>query len=162
MMAPLKGYMKKAVAASVVLAAAASCHWGDTCYHRYSPVGDGWGKTDTVRFDLPDLKAGETYRLYVDVRYAGTYPYRDLWLLVEHNVADSLKMSADTLRCRLYGEDGLPSGKGITGLYEVEIPSVRMVADGSRAAVVRLSHCMAGDRIDDIVDIGIRLGRSTP
>ncbi len=151
--------IKKAAVASVMLATAASCHWGGTCYHRYSPVGDGWSREDTVSFHLPQLEAGSAYRLYVDVRHSEAYPYYDLWLLVQHNVADSLKMETDTLQCRLHDADGYPYGKGLTGLYEVEIPSLRVVADGSRSAVVRLSHCMEGGHVDGITDIGIRLGR---
>lgn len=159
MMTSMKRYVRNAVVASMVLVAAASCHWGDTCYHRYAPVGDGWGRTDTLCFDLPALEAGEGYRLYVDVRYTEAYPYYDLWLLVHHNMADSLNIQTDTLRCRLHEEGGTPSGRGITGLYEVEIPSVQTVSDGSKAAAVKLTHCMAGGSVDGITDVGIRIGR---
>ena len=149
--------LRGAVMASIVLAVMASCHWGDISFSASSSVPREWTRKDTVDFQLPVLKAGRTFHFVVDVRHTEAYTYRDLWVLLRHNVADSLHWQTDTLRCPLYSEDGYPLGKGLTGLYTVEIPYGTLVSDGSSQAQIQLVHCIADSAVVGISDIGIRI-----
>lgn len=134
-----------------------ACWWDNTVYHCYQPVGDGWKQTDTLCFHPPRMERGGKYRMAVDVRHTGRYPYRSLWLLVGHNLTDSTETVTDTLECVLADRQGLPLGKGVASLYQLEIPYGIIEADGGGVPFVRVSHCMRGEPLEGISDIGIHL-----
>lgn len=149
--------LEEAVMAGIVLAVAASCHWGNMSFSASSSVPQEWTQRDTVEFALPILSAGCTFHFVVDVRHTEAYAYRDLWVLLRHNVADSLSWQTDTLRCPLYSEEGHPLGTGLTGLYTVEVPFATLQSDGSSRARVQLVHCMAGGPVKGITDVGLQV-----
>lgn len=151
--------------ASMVLVMAASCHWGSLSYSASASVPQQWTRMDTVEFRIPApmggaagyLTAGRDFQFVVDIRYTGKYPYRDLWLLLRHNVTDSLNWQTDTLRCPLFSEGGHPLGKGLTDLYAIDVPYATLAPDGDRQVCVQLIHCMADDSLRGITDVGIRV-----
>lgn len=149
--------IKEAVVAGIALVVIASCHWGDVEFHQFRPVAPEWGRRDTLEFGLPLLEAGNRWSFGVDVRYTDAYPYRDLWLLVRHNVADSFIWQSDTLRCTLYDTEGCPLGKGLTGLYSIEVPLAVLSSDGGHQPRVQILHRMADSVLVGIQDVGLKV-----
>lgn len=134
-----------------------ACRWDNTLYHSYQPVAEEWRQTDTLRFLLPRMERGEVCRMAVGVRYADNYPYRSLWLVVSHNLTDSTEILVDTLECMLTDKKGIPIGKGMSSLYQLEIPYNIIEADGSGTPIVTVTHCMRGEPLEGICDIGLHL-----
>ena len=153
--------LKVVAMAGILSAMVTACRWGNLSYSASASVPQSWTRMDTVEFMISDngfhLTAGRAFQFVVDVRYTGEYAYRDLWLLLRHNVADSLKWQTDTLCCPLYSQKGRPLGQGLTGLYTIEIPYTTLVADGSGQTRMQLIHCMANDSLKGISDVGIRV-----
>lgn len=95
----------------------------DTLYFTYEPVPtDGWSKTDTLQFYLPDTLSPGTYHLEVGVRHSGKYPYRDLWLELTQYIPsptsdDEWIESKDTIHVYLANEKGNWNGSGTTSGY---------------------------------------------
>ena len=55
-------------------------------YHSYTPVPlDGWNKSDTLVYTLPNSIPAGNYEAEIGIRYQESYPYRDIWLGVSHN-----------------------------------------------------------------------------
>ena len=55
-------------------------------YHSYTPVPlDGWNKSDTLVYTLPNSIPAGNYEAEIGIRYQESYPYRDIWLEVSHN-----------------------------------------------------------------------------
>ena len=63
-------------------------------YHSYAPVPlDGWDKSDTLVYTLPNSIPAGNYEAEIGIRYQESYPYRDIWLEVSHNTKDTLLTS---------------------------------------------------------------------
>ena len=55
-------------------------------YHSYAPVPlDGWDKSDTLVYTLPNSIPAGNYEAEIGIRYQESYPYRDIWLEVSQN-----------------------------------------------------------------------------
>ena len=141
--------------ASVWLAVATSCGWGNMSYSHFSSVPQEWTWRDTMEFELPELPAGRMYHFEVGVRYTETFTCRDLRLLLRHNVADSAHWQTDTLHCPLYSSKGHPLGKGLFGLYAVDLPYATLPSDGSHQARMQIVPCLTNDSLRGITDVGI-------
>lgn len=95
----------------------------------------------------------------MDVRYTEKFPYRDLWLLVRHNMADSLHWHTDTLCCPLFDEEGHPLGNGLLELFQTEVSCTTIISPDSVHTCVQIMHCMADDSLEGVTDVGIRIGQ---
>lgn len=128
-------------------------------YHRSETVRvDGWSSEDTLIFALDSLVPTH-YLMEAEVRYTADYPYQDLWLVVQHNLADSSVWVRDSVRCTLVSERGYIQGVGVSGLYQLQVPFKEIeVRKGGSAPLVRLSHCMNG-LLKGISDVGLSLER---
>ena len=141
--------------ASIWLAMAVSCNWSNVSYNVYTSVPQEWTRKDTMRFNLPELPFNHKCSFNVGIRYTDTYTYRDIWLLLRHNVEDSLSWQTDTIRCSLYDEEGIPLGKGMAGVYTVESPCFMLSSDGGHQPQVQIVHCMSNDSLRGISDVGL-------
>ena len=129
-------------------------------YHSYTPVPlDGWNKSDTLVYTLPNSIPAGNYEAEIGIRYQESYPYRDIWLEVSHNTKDTLTYVTDTLQLFLVDEAGNKTGNGLCGLYQCDLPykaSIPIRTEGS-ARTFRIVHIMTDNPLTGISDIGIRL-----
>ena len=129
-------------------------------YHSYAPVPlDGWDKSDTLVYTLPNSIPAGNYEAEIGIRYQESYPYRDIWLEVSHNTKDTLTYVTDTLQLFLVDEAGNKTGNGLCGLYQCDLPykaSIPIRTEGS-ARTFRIVHIMTDNPLTGISDIGIRL-----
>lgn len=127
-------------------------------YHSIS-YEHGWRKQDTLSYELPQQLFPATYRLEINIRNFGNYPYRDLWLSVSKNWKDSLTYETDTIHLYLADKDGRQLDGGTTGnlhqhtyVYDqpFEIPHIS-------SASIRITHLMRTPALTGISDIGVCL-----
>lgn len=147
------------ILAGIVCCLLVACLPPTRVYHRSETVHvDGWSSGDTLIFALDSLSQ-DRYMMNVEVRYTVDYPYQDLWLVVQHNLVDSVHWMVDTLHCQLVDERGTIQGVGLSGLYQLQVPFKEIeVRKGACSPLVRLNHCMNGV-LKGISDIGISLER---
>lgn len=147
------------ILAGIVCCLLVACLHPTRVYHRSETVHvDGWASGDTLIFVLDSLLQ-DRYTMNVEVRYTVDYPYQDLWLVVQHNLADSSVWMMDTVRCPLISERGHVQGVGVSGIYQLQVPCKNIeVQEGGSSPMVRLNHCMNG-LLKGISDIGISLER---
>ena len=99
-----------------------ACQTG-TVYFNYEPIAEeGWSKTDTLHYYLPDSLSLGTYQLAIGVRHSGKYPYRDLWLELTQHMPNTKgtsrwKEHRDTIHIYLANEKGNWNGTGTTSGY---------------------------------------------
>ena len=120
---------------------------------------DGWDKSDTLVYTLPNSIPAGNYEAEIGIRYQESYPYRDIWLEVSHNTKDTLTYVTDTLQLFLVDEAGNKTGNGLCGLYQCDLPykaSIPIRTEGS-ARTFRIVHIMTDNPLTGISDIGIRL-----
>lgn len=126
--------------------------------HQFHSIpAQGWSKTDTLEFTLPTL---ENSKLYLDIQIRSTqaYPYRDLYLLCEENLSDSLQIQKDTLHINLADSTGRWEGSGLGYYYQSSyfyktIPHTPQ----SEQACIKISSLMRDSLLPGISDIGIHI-----
>ncbi len=146
-----------ALAVALVLAACQS----NTVYHSYQPVPtEGWAKSDTLLYTLPDSIAADTYALEIGIRYGTTYPYRDLWLTITHNLQDSLTYSTDTLQVFLADEQGKRADNSPGGLFQFTCPYPKPLSVSEKSGrTLYINHFMKDSLLVGINDVGVRIAK---
>lgn len=130
---------------------------GQTACHTFCALpARGWRPGDTLRFDavLPDSL--RSYRLQVEVRHRGDYPYRNLLLAVSHE-APATPLRTDTLQLFLADGQGIWIGKGMGGLYQHAIPIEQWRIAGGGTHTFRILHLLPDSLLRGISDVGIKL-----
>lgn len=153
--------------AAVTLVMATSCLWEGTLFHGYHTLSleKGWSRLDTLVYELPAIDSETPCGIAVNLRYTKEFPYKQLGVVVRHNMADSATWRCDTLLCPLFDEQGLPCGSGALDLYQVEVKTkmdgaplwITTDTTSREKFTVQLLHCMTDDNVVGIRDVGVRV-----
>jgi len=136
----------------------ASCNRNAIYSHYESIAVDGWGweHGDTMGFSVPPVSEGGLYSEEIGVRTSGTFPFRDLVLLVHHTVMPEGRRWTDTVDVAIVGEDGAPQGDGISLVHHsTRLPNL-MLNEGD-SLHVSISHFMRLENLPGISDVGVTL-----
>lgn len=141
-----------------VLALVLAACTGRTRYHRFLPLpSQGWGRQDTVLFQLPDSMAGDRLQMQVELRAMRSFPYTDLWLALEQCDSTQRLLHTDTLHFLMTDSEGTLSGRG-QDFIEYASDALPMVSDSvSRCTSVRLRHLMSSETVTGLADVGIKV-----
>lgn len=127
----------------------------NTLYHSYQPVNQaGWYRDDTLSYQLstPITITNETLQYEIGIRHKDTYPYRDIWLMINQ----------DTVHVYLADTTGYWHGSGIGNIKQYTNTFQTKQAVGDSIKEFRVSHIMQDTPLHGICDIGIRIMRPTP
>jgi gliding motility-associated lipoprotein GldH len=161
---------RAAPAALVALLTLATACRHDTPLHAFRSLPEeGWGREDTLCFEVDTVPAAGRYAVTLCLRAATApvaYPYTELLLAVMREEprradGDSTAASAvccDTLRLSLTSERGDMEGNG-TALSQLDIPLDTVTLPKGYTATYRLCHLMRRDPLPGLRDIGLRLRR---
>ncbi|GAB1416220.1 gliding motility lipoprotein GldH [Paludibacter sp.] len=86
-------------------------------YHLVDPAG--WSKDSLSIFDV-DVEENTAYDLTINIRHTANYPYRNLWLFVDHITPDSI-ITSDTISCDLADLSGKWLGSGSASIYTLPV-----------------------------------------
>lgn len=123
-----------------LLLALASCARGEV-YYRYHHLEKGnWHRDNVLVFPMDSalLFPQKTYDLTIELTTNRSYPYKDLWVTVDHNLMDTL-FHRDTLHVRLANEQGVWLGSGTGGLHQLSIPYLNGVRPSPRDSITGYS-----------------------
>lgn len=128
-----------------------------TLVHSFRSIPEeGWRRTDTLIFTLPTTLDDAEYALYIDLRLHNRFPYRELWLAVEHGVAGERGSICDTLCCHLSDQEGKLSGQGIN-LLQYETRAGTLPLQAGRQTQIRIHHLMRRETLPYIIEVGVRV-----
>jgi gliding motility-associated lipoprotein GldH len=125
--------------------------------------GEAWYADSMLVFDVEVSDTTVTYRVEVDVRHAGTYAYRNLY--VGRDVLNKGgTVYQDTAEFQLASPEGQWIGDGITGLKSVTLP---YRSEGLRFPKpdtyrFRLQHLMRDEPLNGIHSVALKLYREAP
>lgn len=131
----------------------------NTVYHSYQSLPDeGWGKSDTLSFQIPITDSiPTTLRLFAEVRNRIEYPYHDLHLFISQNLQDSTVWRTDTIVFSLADSTGRWTGHGWGSIYQSEtfIKSVLPLRSGNYT--IKVINGMKDEKLQGLSDVGIRI-----
>ena len=146
-------YLLLTFATSVLVGA---CSKGSRVFHAYRPVPEqDWSKQDTLSFTLSVPDSFTRYRLSVEVRNLGNYPYRNLPLRISSTPAGAV--TCDTLQLLLADAHGHWLGKGWGALYQTAFPAGYLCIDSAGTYQLHITHSLSDSLVKGICDVGIRL-----
>lgn len=146
-----------ALLCSVVAFVLAACT-GQTRYHRFLPLpAQGWGRQDTLLFQLPDSMAGDGLQMHVELRAMRSFPYTDLWLALEQCDSAQRLLHTDTIRFLMTDSEGALSGRG-QDFIEYASSALVLASDSvSRCTAVRIRHLMSSETVTGLADVGVKV-----
>ena len=131
-----------------------------TMYYSYTPTpSTGWEKNDTLQFNIPVNDSLVLLYLNTEVRSSNTYPYRDLWLEVRHNLKGSDTWQVDTLQFVLADEEGKRTDQSWSCFYQKSKHLNPIFVKDTGTYVVKINHAMYDNNIKGIHDIGILISK---
>ncbi len=130
-----------------------------TVYHSYQSIPNkGWNKNDTLIFQIPITDSlPATLQLAAEVRNSTTYPYQNLFVIVSHNLQDSLTFQTDTLELVLADQEGNWKGSGWGSLLQSTLPLGKVNVQGAGNYILKMSHGMKDETLAGIRDAGLSL-----
>ena len=134
-----------------------SCHKTKT-FHQFSPIPtEGWGKTDTIGFDISKLHS-DTLIINIDIRHDYSYPYQDIYLTIRENLSDSTRYKTNTLHLKLADEFGDWTGDGWSYLtqssHHYKTILKPQFSENSR---IEIQSLMKDSLLQGVTDIGISI-----
>lgn len=152
--------MNKLLRNSVVALALCACSAcrNDMVYYSYQHVGSGgWGRGDTLSFIVELRDSLRPLSTEAEVRFDGSYPYRELTLTATHNLRDTARFETDTIRISMTDEHGTRRGSNWSFMYQADgrMKVLRVVHPGSYT--VKLAHVEADSLIKGVCDVGFRM-----
>ena len=99
----------------------ASCN-KNIVYSKYERIDEnkGWPAKKLINFETEMTDTNQLYNVYINVRNAETYPFKNLFMFLHTTYPDG-KTSVDTIECVLANEQGHWLGKGLGDLYDSNI-----------------------------------------
>jgi gliding motility-associated lipoprotein GldH len=111
----------------------------------------------TFEFEIVDVDS--TYEVLVDVRYAGTYQFQNIYLQYYLEDDEGMLYSKDLKNIQLFNaKTGIPLGGGLGDLYSIEKPILenhRFVKPGKYR--FRIDQFMRQDTLQGILSVGIKV-----
>lgn len=94
----------------------------DVVYSKYERIDEnmGWPAKKTINFEVEIPDSNQVYDVYVNVRNAESYPYKNLFMFLKTTYPNN-DFSIDTIECVLADEQGHWLGKGMGDLYDNSI-----------------------------------------
>ena len=111
----------KIVACFFVVCILVSCN-KNVVYSKYERIDEnkGWPAKQMINFETEMTDTNQLYDVYINVRNAETYPFKNLFMFLHTTYPDG-KTSVDTIECILANEQGKWLGKGLGDLYDNNI-----------------------------------------
>ena len=157
----MKSFIFKTVGLFSLIAFAASCGKGKI-YSEYKTIDSekGWSRNDTIVFEpeITDLEG--FYNVYVNVRHADSYPYRNLFIFLTTVYPDGRRMN-DTLECMLADEQNHWKGDGAGDLWDNAIllkSNIHFPMQGKYKFIYR--HGMRDEPLPMVLDVGLTIEKA--
>ena len=137
----------------------ASCS-GEEVYSRFHHIQNGkWYRDSVLVFEIDSLAppSGAGYDVTVELTTNRGYLYRDLWLLIDQDLTDSL-VHTDTVHCLLADEYGKWLGGGAGGLNQLSLPYRTFIPrDSVYNYRLIIRQAMDEDQLRGVEKVGVKI-----
>jgi gliding motility-associated lipoprotein GldH len=147
-------YIYATLAVAMVLTA---CH-GHTVFHHFEHTSiEGWDRSDTLYFQIPQVAEEGDYDGELEVRITDDFPFVSMDVVIERTILPSGQKHSETLTCRLIDNQGRPLGEGVSE-YQNCFPLQTLHLQRGDSVAVSVYHFMRHETLKGIADVGIRMG----
>jgi len=133
-------------------------------FDEYKALNGTWSKDSLVSFEFEQKDTTTPYNLFVTMRNNNSYPYNNLFLIVELQQPGGLTHS-DTLEYMMANPDGTLMGEGFTDVKESKLwykkkqrfPKTGKYIVNIRQAVRQGGKVPGVENLEGITDVGFRI-----
>ncbi|MHA3788434.1 gliding motility lipoprotein GldH [Flavobacterium hauense] len=158
------GALRNSLAVLAVLLLVSSCD-KTRVFDEYKALDGKWKKDNKVSFSFDQKDTVSKYNMFINVRNNNSYPYNNLFLIVELQEPGSKLVKVDTLEYPMANPDGTLMGEGFTDIKESKLwykEKVRFPKPGkytvSIQQAVRKGGAVPGvNELEGVTDVGFRI-----
>jgi gliding motility-associated lipoprotein GldH len=134
-------------------------------FDEYKSLGGKWNKDSIVSFDFEQKDTMSRYDLFINVRNNDSYPYNNLFLIVQMQEPGTKLTKVDTLEYQMANPDGSLMGSGFSDIKESKLwykDNVRFPKPGTYTVSIQQAVRKAGEvsgvqELEGITDVGFRI-----
>ncbi|MBF6628501.1 MAG: gliding motility lipoprotein GldH [Proteiniphilum sp.] len=143
----------------VLFSSLISCSEGEVYYRFYHIDKGNWYHDSTLIFTMDSLNVNvaQAYDVTIEVSSGHLYPYRNIWLQIDHNLTDTL-IRSDTLQYHLADDHGKWLGSGVGGLHQLSLPFLNSIPlDTAHLYRLSITQVMKDDPLAGIEKVGLKV-----
>jgi len=133
-------------------------------FDEYKALDGSWNKDSIVSFEFEHKDTVSAYNMFVTMRNNNSYPYNNLFVIVELQQPGGLTQS-DTLEYPMANADGSLMGEGFTDIKESKLwykqnqrfPKAGKYIINIRQAVRDAGKVPGVDELKGVTDVGFRI-----
>ena len=133
----------------------------DTLFHSYKPlpVEEGWERSDTVCFNLPQAEENINGKLTVGLRTVAHIGIQEVVLAVEQCNETTGFCHRDTVHYPLEDAEGKALSGGVN-IHQYETQHLPISIRKGQGNTIRIFHLMTHETVYGITELGIRLDKT--
>lgn len=143
----------------LILSLLISCSKGEEFYF-YNHIQRGKWYTDSVQtfqIDSIPFNPKVEYTMSLELSITGLYPYRNIWLSLEHNFTD-IDFRTDTVEYQLANEYGQWHGSGVGGINQISLPFLsNLYLDSTKSYKLNITQLMIDNPLEGVEKIGFKI-----
>jgi gliding motility-associated lipoprotein GldH len=133
-------------------------------FDEYKTLNGKWNKDSIITFEFENKDTVSRYNMYVNVRNNDSYPFNNMFLIVQMQQPGGLT-SSDTLEYMMANPDGSLMGKGFSDVKESKLwykPNERLPKAGKYKVTVQQAVRQVGkvpgvQELDGVTEVGFRI-----
>ena len=134
-------------------------------FDEYKAINGSWKKDSIVSFSFDQKDTVSKYNLFINVRNNNSYPYNNMFLIVQLQQPGTQLTKVDTLEYQMANPDGSLLGDGFTDIKEsklwykenVKFPKAGKYTVSIQQAVRKSGEVPGVEELDGVTDVGFRI-----
>lgn len=156
--------LRNSLAVFGMLLLLSSCDKGRV-FDEYKELDGKWKKDNKLSFSFDQKDTVSKYNMFINVRNNNSYPYNNLFLIVELQEPGTKLVKVDTLEYPMANPDGSLMGEGFSDIKESKLwykENVRFPKAGKYTVTVQQAVRKGGEvpgveELDGVTDVGLRI-----
>lgn len=137
-----------------------SCQHDEIYYHFKELRNAEWATNDTLVFNIDStaFEVNRPYDISLEVTSNITYPYRNIWFFIQHDIANDSVYTDLSREYFLSDELGRSYGAGFGSLHQISFPFDKgIIFKEKRNYQIKIEHGMRDNLLIGIEKVGIRI-----
>ncbi|MFP9116996.1 gliding motility lipoprotein GldH [Flavobacterium sp. RNTU_13] len=155
--------IKNSLTAIAALLLLASCD-EKRVFDEYKEL-DGWNKDSVLTFNYESADTTQLYNMFVTTRTNNSYPYSNIFLIVQMEEPGNKRILADTLEYQMANPDGTLMGSGFSDVKESKLwykENIRLSKKGKykfsiQQAVRKANEIPGVQKLEGVTEVGLRI-----
>lgn len=126
---------------------------------------DGWSRDSTLTFNYESADTTQLYNVFVTTRTNNSYPYSNIFLIVQMEQPGTKLIKVDTLEYQMANPDGTLMGSGFSDVKESKLwykENVKFPKKGNykfsiQQAVRKANEIPGVQQLDGVTEVGLRI-----